>query len=157
MTRLEPAAAIARSRPRAGWNRAGTGWLIAVVGVLLHELNPADPQAVDWSEAARGWQRAASVSHGIFAWAFCILLERWIWPHIALVWVARRRWVWLLGLGVAGSGGVAALSGLVLLYGLADWRESMSATHWIAGLAWSALCIVHGWRRLRTIADRTLR
>ena len=155
MTPAVPTSSAARSRPRAGWNGAGTGWLIVVVivllasGVLLHELNPADPQAVDWGDTARGWQRAASVSHGVFAWAFCILLGRWIWPHIALVWAARRRWVWLLVLGVAGSGGVAALTGLGLLYGLADWRESMSAAHWIVGLAWPALCVVHGWRRLR--------
>ncbi len=151
-----PAPTSSAARSRAGWNRAGTGWLIIVIivllasGVLLHQLNPADPQAVDWSEAARGWQRAASVLHGVFAWAFCILLGRWIWPHIALVWAARRRWVWLFGLGVAGSGGIAALTGLALLYGLADWRESMSAAHWIAGLTWPALCIMHGWRRLRT-------
>ena len=143
-------------RGRAGWSRAGTIWLIAVVvvllasGVLLHELNPANaPQAADWGESTRGWLHASSVLHGVFAWAFCILLGRWVWPHVALVWAARRRWIWLFGIGVAGSGGIAALTGLMLLYGNADWRESMSAAHWIAGLFWPVLCVVHGWRRLR--------
>ena len=157
MTRATAKATPLRLQLRAGWNRAGTGWLITVVvvllvsGVLLHELNPANaPQAVDWGESTRGWLHASNVLHGVFAWAFCVLLGRWVWPHIKMVWAARRRWVWLFGIGVAASGAIAALTGLMLLYGSADWRESMSATHWVAGLIWPALCVVHGWRWLRS-------
>ena len=149
---------VARAAPqlhRAGWSRLGRWSLLLVVlmltvtGVLLYALNPADPAAADWSDAARHWQRTASVLHGAFAWMFCIALGRWVWPHVALVWVrAPRRWQWGLGLVTAGIGAIAALSGLGLLYGAANWRESLSSAHWAVGVTWPLLCLVHGWRPL---------
>lgn len=143
----------ATPRGRAGWSHHGAVWLVVVVGVLLATgwlLRESDPGAIaEWTDAERSVHRAASVLHGSFAWAFCILLGRWIWPHVGLMWAALpRRRVWLLGLAAAVLGAVVALTGLGLLYGSADAREPLSNLHWASGLVWPLLCVVHGWRRL---------
>ena len=93
------------------------------------------------------WQRVATVVHGVFAWVFCVVAERWMWPHVALVWSRRNgNWIWELCLAAAIVGGVAALTGLGLLYGAADWRDALSSVHWWLGLAWPITVLWHVWK-----------
>ena len=149
MGRLNPT-----PRPRAGWTSRAIIWLAVAIailwatGLLLHNGEAgAEGAMADLSEAQMRWRHSASVLHGVFAWVLCVVAGRWVWPHIALIWARRpRHWVWIAGLLVAACGGLAALTGLGLLYGAADWRGQLSALHWASGLIWPALCIAHGWR-----------
>lgn len=135
-------------RDHGGWSRAGAVWLVIMVAMLLLTGLTMHGQAFEfgaeqspWEER---WHHAAAILHGVFAWVFCLVAGRWMWPHVVLVWVRRTsNWIWELGLVVAAAGCVAGLSGLGLLYGPASWRESLSSVHWWAGLAWPFLGIAH--------------
>ncbi|WP_143045031.1 hypothetical protein [Variovorax sp. YR216] len=117
---------------------------LLATGVVMHGHEPV----VDTDELASvQLHRAATVVHGLFAWIFCVVVGRWIWPHAVLVWSRRNgNWIWALGIVTAVVGGVGALTGLALLYGPADWREALTAVHWWAGLAWPVACLSHAWK-----------
>jgi hypothetical protein len=87
--------------------------------------------------------------HGVLAWAACVLVGRWVWPHVSLMWTRRggRGQAWWLGLVTLLVGLLMAGTGLGLLYGPADWREDSLALHWWMGLGWPLLCLVHGLRQ----------
>lgn len=129
----------------------GAAWLgvlilvLLVTGIAMHGQDAqGDMGLTEWQEQ---WHHAASVLHGVFAWVFCLVAGRWMWPHITLVWVRRtNNWIWELGIAMAVIGGVAALSGLGLLYGAAAWREVLTSVHWWVGLAWPAIGISHAWK-----------
>lgn len=142
---------------RAGWNGRAVLWIALTIAILwlsglwlhhddalgLAELTPAQMQS----------QHAASVVHGVFAWVSCVVAGRWVWPHVALIFACRKkRWIWIAGLLVAAAGAIVALTGLGLLYGAADWREKLSATHWALGLGWPLLFVLHGWRAVARLA-----
>lgn len=139
-----------RRRDHGGWSGRGALWLTVLVlvllatGVVMHGNEPT----LEASEAAGvPWHRVATVVHGLFAWIFCLVAGRWIWPHVVLVWSRRNgNWIWELGLVTAAVAGAGALTGLGLLYGSASWRDILSAVHWWLGLAWPVACVSHGWK-----------
>lgn len=138
-------------RDHGGWSHAGATWLCILVltlvatGIAMHGQDAdAIMERSGWQEQ---WHHAATVLHGVFAWIFCLVAGRWMWPHIALVWVRRTsNWNWELGIAMALASVIAALTGLGLLYGAAGWREALSSVHWWVGLAWPAIGIWHGWK-----------
>jgi hypothetical protein len=138
-------------RDHGGWNRVGAAWLgvmvltLLLTGWAMHGQDAGvGTELSAWQER---WHHAVAVLHGVFAWIFCLVAGRWMWPHVATVWVRRTsNWIWELGLAVAAVGCMAGLSGLGLLYGAADWRDTLSSIHWWVGLAWPALGIAHAWK-----------
>lgn len=140
-----------RAVRRSGWSGRAAAWLAATIillwasGWLLHD--GAAAELADLTDAGRGWRHAAIVTHGVLAWVFCGFVGRWVWPHLMRVWLRpTKRPVWVLGLLVAGALAVVAVTGLMLLYGSAQWREPVSALHWAFGLALPLLGSAHGWR-----------
>ena len=139
-----------RRRDHGGWSGRGAVWLTVMVmvllatGVVMHGNEPM-VDADDLGPAQ--WHRVATVVHGLFAWVFCLVAGRWIWPHVVLVWSRRNgNWIWELGIVTALVGGVGALTGLGLLYGPADWREILTFAHWWIGLMWPVACLAHAWK-----------
>jgi hypothetical protein len=143
------------NRPRrdhGDWRGGGAVWLTAllitllVTGAVMHGHEPMAMVEADDLDAPR-WHHVATVVHGAFAWVFCLVIGRWAWPHVARVWPRQNRnRIWALGFVTALTGGVAALTGLGLLYGNADWRELLVAIHWWVGLAWPIACLAHAWK-----------
>lgn len=140
------------TRRHAGWSPPALVWLIMVTGLLwlsgvgLH-LWPQEA-VMELSETAAALRRAATVSHGVLAWLFCLMAGRWIWPHVPMVWQRRgQRLVWVLGVLALGTGGCIALAGLVLLYGSPQLHDLAVPVHWWLGLLWPAWLGAHAWPR----------
>lgn len=134
-------------RRHAGWPRTGIGAFAILVGGLWVTgialwMWPADEIAQLAPEVIR-WRRAAAVTHGAGAWIFCLLVGRWVWPHIALVWARRADLAWWLGTATAAIVGFVALSGLLLLYGPADAQPAVSIAHWWTAVGWPAVLLLH--------------
>ena len=147
--------AVPLARAHAGWSRAGWYCCAAVTlllwlsGWALHQIEPE--RLMELPAWQIGLRHAAQVLHGVLAWAFCLLAGRWVWPHLGLVWRRyTQRWAGWLGLVSLGRLLLLALSGLGLLYGLADWRDALIPWHWYVGLGWPLLLGMHvGARRWR--------
>ena len=141
---------------RVGWQRAtfwGMTWVwlgLWLSGALLWAL-----PLQTLFEPEQALLRSAVVLHGALAWPCCVLLGRVVWPHIGLVWHRRTpqaRGVWACGVLLLGLLVLWLLTGLLLLYGSADWHDAVSPWHSRTGLAWPLAYLAHvglRWRARR--------
>lgn len=140
------------ARRHAGWSPTAVVWLVTLTltlwatGVAMHLFGHDSVMELPlWQE---NLQRAATVAHGVLTWLFCIMVGRWIWPHVGQVWSRRTRTAtWVMGIGTACLGSLLTLAGLGLLYGPGAWREVLATSHWWVGLFWPIVCAAHAWRR----------
>jgi hypothetical protein len=80
--------------------------------------------------------------HGVAAYAFVIVSAMLVPVHIRLGWIASRNRP--SGLLMVGTSLLLALSGLALYYSTAEgFRAYASAAHWLVGLAFPILLVVH--------------
>ena len=138
---------MSRKPFRAGWRRT-TFWAMTLVllglwlsGALLWALPLQDAL-----EPELGLVRSVVVLHGVLAWPCCVLLGQVVWPHLGLVWPrrpAQTAWVWGCGLLLLALLALWLLSGLALLYGPADWHDTLSPWHSRSGLIWPLVYLAH--------------
>lgn len=144
---------MVRMRPRVGWaGVAFAGLSLAMLvlwgtGMVMYLLPVSE--LMEMSDMQIVIRRSTGVMHGVVTWVVCVLCGRGVWPHVQLMFQHRgdrRQWTWgLVNLAVLT---ILLVSGLVLLYGSADWHEGTSLGHfWVGALAPLAY-VVHGWNRL---------
>mgnify|MGYP006270186509 CR=1 FL=1 len=135
-----------------GWNAAGLTALISCLALLwlsglLLELTEHD-EAPDWLQEKGAWTHALGVLHGLSAWAITLVGGRYVWAHATLclnrpsTFIHRcSGWVSLATLLTL------AFSGLLLMYGQADWHNDISALHFGLGLFLPMALLVHVCKR----------
>lgn len=144
---------MVRSKHRVGWTGVafaglslsllvlwGTGW-------VMYAWPIAD--LMDMTEMEAMLRRAPGVVHGVTTWGVCVLGGRGVWPHVQWMFHHRVDWhQWGWGLVNLTLLVVLAISGLLLLYGRADWHEALSPAHFWVGAFAPLPYILHGWKKL---------
>lgn len=136
----------------AGWGRrtfltmAIITALLWISGVWMHAW-PME-QVFDMSEQQAWWRRSSGVLHGVLTWVFCIMVGRGVWPHVRVMWHKAVDSQWLFGIFNLLLFAALMVSGLLLLYGVADWHEVSSDVHYWIGLLCPLIFLPHTWRRL---------
>ena len=144
---------IAPPRSHAGWTRYARSWLLILLvllwttGLTMHLADRStDLDVPAWQSLLR---HGSTIVHGVLAWLFCVLIGRWVWPHVLLVWRRRAHGsTWWFGWLTLSLALLVMLTGLGLLYGNADWHDATSAVHWWLGLCWPLVTALHSWRML---------
>ena len=146
-----------KTKHLAGWGHAIFGWMTAVTLVLWASgwvmfLLP-DSEWMDLAEWQQVLRRSSGVTHGVLAWAFCVMFGRGVWPHVRVMWhrhTEPRKW--LLGLANLGLLVLLGLGGLVLLYGTPAMHDWMSPVHFWLGAGIPLIYLAHTAGRLRFLS-----
>ena len=128
----------------SGWNLMGLVWLIGALTVLWVSGVLLELSEESIVPSLSSWTHTCVALHGIAAWVMALIGGRYAWSHVALCWHRpacgthrNSGWVTLILLIALG------VSGILLMYGLAEWRERTSALHWGLGLPIPLLLMAH--------------